>query len=93
MGKINDLLKKMRKHTSTYPNIMAIAIIVANLIYLESIIVSEYVIKPHVEPENYSIFDSISLWVHFLILYPLIMKFFGMEFHILRNFKSLFKRN
>ncbi|MFP5074731.1 hypothetical protein ACLD9W_07670 [Neisseria sp. WLZKY-1] len=93
MGKINDLLKEMRKHTSTYPNIMAIAIVVANLIYLESIIVSEYVIKPHVEPENYSIFDSISLWVHFLILYPLIMKFFGMEFHILRNFKSLFKRN
>ncbi len=91
MGKINDLLERMRKHTSTYPNVMAIAMIVMSLIYLESIIFSEHIIKPNVEPENYDMFYSVNLWVQPLILYPLVMRFFGVKLSLVRDFFKYFQ--
>ena len=100
MSKIKQIFEKMREHTAKDHNLFAISIMVNTIIYIESTLFSVYLIKPKISAIDYPNVEILNFWIHFMILYPTIMKFFGLKISeifglsLINNFfKSLVKRN
>lgn len=92
MGKRKEILEKIRRYTSSYPNSVAIMIAVLFFIRIEAALFSNYMIRPWISVENFAHAAWLNELVHITVLFPIFMKLFGWRFPTHQEWRLVWKR-